>query len=143
MGDPEGKTKPAAILCTDPNKSPLEIVKHHVKRWQAEVTLQEVRIHLGVETQRQWSDLAILRTTPILMATFSIITLWANKMKNIEINQTTWYQKKMPTFSDTINAIRNRIWQYWFSLLSSKNKESKEIKRLLIKHLIFMTTRAS
>lgn len=88
--DPEGKTKPAAILCTDPNKSPFEIVQHYAKRWQAEVTLQEVRVHLGVETQRQWSDLAILRTTPILMATFSIITLWANKMKNIEINQTTW-----------------------------------------------------
>ena len=36
-------------------------------RWPVEVTFHEVRTHLGVETQRQWSDLAILRTTPALL----------------------------------------------------------------------------
>ena len=29
---------------------------------------QEVRTHLGVETQRQWSDQAIARTTPVLVS---------------------------------------------------------------------------
>jgi hypothetical protein len=30
-----------------------------------EVTFEETRSHRGVETQRQWSDKAILRTTPV------------------------------------------------------------------------------
>jgi hypothetical protein len=40
----------------------------------------EVRAHLGVVTQRQWSDKAILRTTPALLGLFSIVTLWANAL---------------------------------------------------------------
>jgi hypothetical protein len=48
-----------------------------VSRWQLEVMFQDVRAHLGVETQRQWSDLAILRTTPALLDLFSLVTLWA------------------------------------------------------------------
>jgi hypothetical protein len=31
-----------------------------------EVTYEESRAHLGVETQRQWSDPAVFRTAPLL-----------------------------------------------------------------------------
>lgn len=75
--DPTGEKKTFTLLCTDLDKSPIEIVQHYVKRWQIEVTFEEVRAHLGVETQRQWSDLAIQRTTPVLMALFSLVTIWA------------------------------------------------------------------
>ena len=47
-----------------------------------------VRTHLGVETQRQWSDLAIARTTPALLGLFSWTTLAAgcrHPMKRIEM----------------------------------------------------------
>ncbi|HHS96091.1 MAG TPA: hypothetical protein ENJ45_05825 [Phaeodactylibacter sp.] len=40
-----------------------KIVRHFLKPWQVEVTFEEVRAHLGVET-----DISILRTTPVLMA---------------------------------------------------------------------------
>jgi hypothetical protein len=30
-----------------------------------------------VETQRQWSDRAIARTTPALLGLYSLVTLWA------------------------------------------------------------------
>lgn len=76
--DPEAELDPTAILCTDLDLKPIEIVQHFVKRWQVEVTFEEVRAHLGVETQRQWSDLSIARAAPVLMALFSIVTLWGD-----------------------------------------------------------------
>jgi len=94
--DPEEKTDPTPIVSTDLDLDPIDIVRHFVKRWPVEVTFEEVRAHLGVETQRQWSDLAILRSTPILMALFSIITLWANQlvsMQKLTVFQTAWYNK--------------------------------------------------
>lgn len=88
------------------------MVRHYLKRWQVEVTFEEVRAHLGVETQRQWSDLSIARTTPVLMALFSIVTLWADtlqSMQKLTVFQTAWYQKTYPTFSDAVASVRYRI----------------------------------
>ena len=79
--DPQGEFTPQALLCTDPSADPTQILEWFVLRWQLEVTLQEVRAHLGVETQRQWSDQAIARTTPILMGLFSWTTLAAHLLR--------------------------------------------------------------
>jgi len=136
--DPKGELEPFALLCTDLKMNPIEIVQHYVKRWQVEVTFQEVRAHLGVETQRQWSDLAILRTTPVLMALFSLITIWANQLHKVgllDIEQTTWYKKQYPTFADALASVRKRIYQYQISSQSPKNGNREKIKQLLIKHL--------
>ena len=76
--DPTGQLDDVALSCTDLDLTAIEIVQYYLKRWAVEVTFEEVRAHLGVETQRQWSDLSIIRTTPSLMALFSIITIWAN-----------------------------------------------------------------
>ena len=65
--DPQGSFATQALLCTDPAADPTQILEWFVLRWQLEVTFHEVRTHLGVETQRQWSDLAIARTTPALL----------------------------------------------------------------------------
>ena len=69
--DLQGAFDPQALLCTDPAADPARILEWFVQRWQLEVTFQEVRIHLGLEAQRQWSDLAIARTTPVLLGLFS------------------------------------------------------------------------
>jgi len=72
------------------------------------VTYHEVREHLGVETQRQWSDLAILRTTPALLALFSLVTLLAHqhaKRCKLPIRQAAWYHKSQPTFSDALALV--------------------------------------
>ena len=61
--DPQGKYEPMALLCTNQDAEAAQIVEWFVLRWTVEVTFHEVRAHLGVETQRQWADLAILRTT--------------------------------------------------------------------------------
>jgi hypothetical protein len=112
--DPKGKFKTQALLCTDVKADPVQIVKWFVLRWQVEVTYHEVREHLGVETQRQWSDLAILRTTPVLLGLFSLVTLWAHqytRRRQLPIRQTAWYHKPQPTFSDALALVRRQIWQ--------------------------------
>jgi len=65
--DPRGVFPTQALLCTDLDATPLQIISWFLLRWQVEVTFHEVRAHLGVETQRQWSPQAIQRTTPALM----------------------------------------------------------------------------
>jgi hypothetical protein len=114
--DPNGKFETKALLCTDPSADPLQILQCFVRRWQIEVTFQEVRTHLGVETQRQWSDQAIARTTPILMGLFSWVTLLANQSQvdgRLPVRQAAWYAKTTPTFSDAIALVRRRIWSHW------------------------------
>ena len=76
--DPSGERDAQAFLCTDTDLEPVAILGRFVFRWRIETTFQEVREHLGVETQRQWADLAILRTTPALLGLYSLITVWAH-----------------------------------------------------------------
>jgi hypothetical protein len=84
-------------------------------RWQVEVTFEEVRRHLGVETQRQWSDKAIARTTPALLGLFSWITLLADAFhavgQLVTARQSAWYSKTLPTFSDSLALVRFQLWQ--------------------------------
>ena len=75
--DPQHKFDAQALLCTDLQATPEQILAWFVQRWQLEVTFEEARRHLGLETQRQWSDLAIARTTPALLGLFSLVTLLA------------------------------------------------------------------
>ena len=76
--DPRGEFQTQSVLSTDPNLEPRQILMWFVRRWRVEVTFHEVRTHLGVETQRQWSDAAIARTTPTLLGLFSLVTLLAH-----------------------------------------------------------------
>jgi hypothetical protein len=112
--DPQGKLEPKAFLCTDQAMDPVEILRSFVRRWQVEVTYAEVRRHLGVETQRQWSDLAIARTTPCLLGLFSIVTLVADQLYaqgGTVVRQASWYAKPSPTFSDALAVVRRHLWR--------------------------------
>lgn len=111
--DPKDTFKPQALLCTDLRIKPEQILKWFVMRWRVEVTFQEVRAHLGVETQRQWNDWAILRTTPALLGLFSLVTLLAHrsiKCGKLPVRQAAWYVKRLPTFSDALSVVRQRLW---------------------------------
>ena len=82
--------------------------------WQLEVTFQEVRRHLGFETQRQWSDLSIERTTPALLGLFSLIALfahqWMRQAAGAFRRQAAWYHKRHPTFADALAVVRKELW---------------------------------
>jgi hypothetical protein len=127
--DPKGKFKTQALLCTDLTITPVQIIRWFVLRWQLEVTFREVREHLGVETQRQWSDLAILRTTPVLLALFSLVTLMAHqhaRRRKLPMRQAAWYHKTKPTFSDALALVRWQIWQHeCFPSVASPSDNSK------------------
>jgi hypothetical protein len=114
LRDPGRRFDPQALLCTDLAQEPLQIVRWFAQRWQLEVTFREVRDHLGVETQRQWSDKAIARATPCLLGLFSIVTLLATRLShhaNLQVSATAWYRKQQPTFADTVAAVRQQIWR--------------------------------
>jgi hypothetical protein len=129
--DPKGKFKSQALLCTDLNEEPEQILKWFVMRWQLEVTFHEVRDHLGVETQRQWSDWAIARTTPALLGLFSLVTLLANthaQNGKIPIRQDAWYCKPLPTFSDALALVRQVVWQHRYFQLSQKRYDLRKLQ---------------
>src|SRR5579859_4142172 len=108
--DREGAFEPAALLCTDQDAAPAAILAWFVQRWQLEVTLEECRAHLGLETQRQWNDLAIARTTP-------------------------WYAKAQPTFSDTLALVRRYLWTRTDFPLSPPTEDVPQIPPGLADHL--------
>jgi len=112
--DPLGEYDTVCLLCTDQEALPPAIVDWFVMRWQLEVTFEEARRHLGVETQRQWSDQAIKRTTPLLLGLFSWITLVAHTFHlsgpPVSVRQAAWYAKPLPTFSDALALVRQQLW---------------------------------
>jgi DDE superfamily endonuclease len=111
--DPSGEKEPQAFLCTDQAADPVDILRWFVRRWRTETTFEEARRHLGIETQRQWSDLAILRTTPALLALFSLVTLWASQLaaeRGPVVECVRWYRKPLPTFSDALALVRHELW---------------------------------
>jgi len=136
--DPKGKFKTQALLCTDLTEKPEQILKWFVMRWQLEVTFHEVRDHLGVETQRQWSDWAIARTTPALLALFSLVTLLANTHARngaIPIRQDAWYYKPLPTFSDALALVRQEVWQHRYFQLSQKRYDVRKLQPEVLNYL--------
>lgn len=145
LKDPEGKLEPLLLACSDVETSTGDIVRFFVRRWRVEVTFAEVRRHLGVETQRQWADLAIERTTPCLMALFSIVCLLANDLnraKKIKPNQAAWYKKKNITFSDILVAVRLELFEHSQLFTSHKNDLVNSSKDK-IRHLWFLLTQAA
>jgi len=133
--DPTGQLDPQALLSTDRAVPPQQIVEWFVLRWQLEVTFEETRAHLGIETQRQWSDLAILRTTPALLGLFSLVTLFAHHLlrgQPLPIRQAAWYTKALPTFVDTLALVRHELWPVSFSYLSPPQPDMVEIPRALL-----------
>src|SRR3954470_4148271 len=136
--DPQQQFRTQALLCTDREVAPAQIVQWFVLRWQLETTYAEVRAHLGVETQRQWSDLAIARTTPCLLALFSLITLLASELHQrgkLPLRSSAWYRKTQPTFSDTIAAVRQQLWSSLPFTQSTKRRDLIKIPRLFFQHL--------
>jgi DDE superfamily endonuclease len=111
--DPKGLLEPRAYFSTCPNDRPRAVVQQFIKRWTIETTFEESRTHLGLETQRQWSDRAIERTTPCLFGLYSVVALLAHALHpdgRIPMQRTAWYDKPQATFADVLAAIRRHLW---------------------------------
>ena len=130
--DPTGQLDPSALLSTDLGLGALAILTYFVRRWSVEVTFQEARAHLGMETQRQWSEQAIARTTPVLLGLFSIVTLLAQVLKEqdeLYVAQAAWYQKPLPSFSDALASVRRKIWHPRYFSVSGLEADIEKIPR--------------
>ena len=136
--DPTGVRDPQAFLCTDLEATPVTILGWFVSRWSVETTFQDSRAHLGIETQRQWSDLAIARTTPAIFGLFSLVTLWAADPKIVDRlrpRSTAWYRKRYPSFSDALAAVRRAFWRATTFSTSRHPPDSVKIPAALMQRL--------
>lgn len=116
--DPSGERNTVAYFTTDLHLDARHIIATFVKRWAIEVTFELARAHLGVETQRQWSDKAIERTTPALLGLCSIVVLMVQALYPDELPplpQAAWYPKAHATFHDILALLRQRLWLHWLS----------------------------
>jgi DDE superfamily endonuclease len=124
--DPQGKLRMEAFFCTDLQATPVQILAWAVMRWSVEVTFEEARAHVGLGTQRQWSDLAIVRTTPVLLALFSLVTLLALRLSQggpMPMETTAWYHKTEPTFVDCLALVRRHLWRARYLVNSAAEPE--------------------
>lgn len=111
--DPRHPERLEAFFSTDLTLGAQQIIEWFVLRWNVEVTFEESRRHLGVETQRQWSDLAIARTTPALLGLFSIVCWLGYHLRErliLYVFSSAWYVKEEATFSDVLALVRRAIW---------------------------------
>ena len=135
----EERRGPYALLCTDTEAEPLRILQWYLLRWQVEVTpyqvrgrlFEELRAHLGLETQRQWSERAIARTTPALFGLFSVVTLAADilieQRGGMGPRTAAWYDQTSPSFADAIALVRRHLWVQQGTLMPSE-REHESIK---------------
>jgi len=136
--DPQGEFATQALLCTDHAVAPAEVLAWFVCRWQLEVTFEEARRHLGVETQRQWSEAAIRRTTPALLGLFSLVTMFAHQQPAHPApvpRQAAWYHKPRPTFSDALALVRRQLWTVDGYPTSSPRTHMVKVPRALLDRL--------
>ena len=142
--DKEGNKAPVALLSTNVEMSVDQMISYFIRRWSMEVTFKEVRAQLGVETQRQWSDQAIARTTPSLMALLTIVTLWANslhKSKLLNAQSTAWYNKEHLTFLDAVAAVHTQIWEQKEFCMSDQQNDMIKIPKALLSELTTLLAR--
>jgi hypothetical protein len=121
-----------SCFCTDLQATPVQILEWVVMRWSVEVTFEEARAHLGLETQRQWSDQAIARTTPILLALFSLVTILALELSpggQLPVPVTAWYHKVEPTFTDCLALVRRHLWCTQYVVNSAPEPEFVQFPR--------------
>jgi hypothetical protein len=138
--DPQGAFPTQALLCTDLDAPPAQIIAWFVQRWQMESTFHAAREHLGVETGRGWAERTIRRTTPVLLGLFSLVTLLAHDYlrdgpQALTSRRAAWYPKRTPTFSDTLALVRRHLWTQVTFATSPTDTEVPKVAPTLANHL--------
>ncbi len=129
-----------AFFSTQPDLGAVEIIAAFVGRWALEVTFEESRAHLGVETQRQWSDLAIERSTPALLGLYSLVAVIAKRLYSegaLPVATSAWYHKQEATFSDALMAVRKLLWNDFNFHTSPSDPDLLLIPRAEFNRLVF------
>ena len=142
--DPSGDKEPQAFVCTDRHADPVDVLRWFVRRWRVETPFEEARRHLGMETQRQWSDLAILRTTPALLGLVSLVTLWATQLQagqRLLPECVRWYPKHAATFSDALALVRRELWTAPAFAPSGPDQDAPKLSASVLSRLLLVACR--
>jgi len=136
--DPKGKLRDESFYTTDLAMTPQEIIRHFVERWTIEVTFEESKRFLGTESTRNRKKQSVLRSFPLLMGLFSLISLWYfdrfKERPEVSTAQ-SWYHKEQPTFADAIKAMRKDIWDLNLFSMLPKNNNIKKIPKTFMAFL--------
>jgi hypothetical protein len=135
---PDNSFKPTAFFCSDLSIPPELIITWFVARWNLEVTFEEIRAFLGFETQRQWSQRAIERTTPCLFGLFSLVVLMALRLhpRSLPVRTAAWYPNAKASFSDALAAVRFDLWRSLNIYTSSSDPDMLLIPKTALDSLI-------
>ena len=138
--DPDGKRPPKALFSTDQRQTAEQIIMDFMKRWSLESTFEESRAQLGIETQRQWSDLAVERTTPLLFGLYSLVTLFGQALHpdgTIPVAQSAWYHKQTATFRDVFTVVRRHLWANFSFPTSATDPDVVLVPRSILSRLAY------
>lgn len=143
LGDPKQNQEHAYFFCSDVAVTAVWIIQQYARRWSIEVTFEESRALLGLETTRHWCKQSVLRVTPILLGLFSVVTLIWNNLpaarRRVVSTATPCYVKSSVTFADALAAVRRELWKT--TLLRHRGKEpcltclSKRLRNTMLWHL--------
>ena len=137
--DPKGRLDPRAYFSTCIHDGPRAVVQQFIKRWTVETTFEESRAHLGLDTQRQWSDRAIERTTPCLFGLYAVVTLLAHALPpegKVPVQRAAWYPKSHATFADGLAVVRRHLWGDFSSSTSTHGPDLVGIPRSELSRLL-------
>lgn len=131
---PDGRFAPPALLTTNQQLAPAQVLTYVIRRWHMETTVEDSRAHLGLETQRQWSDTATARTTPVLLALYALVTLSAAQLLGtnpMPVRTAAWYRQEAATVSDTMALVRRGLWSQNHLSMSPTEADVVKIPRSL------------
>ncbi|WP_420905500.1 hypothetical protein [Candidatus Magnetaquiglobus chichijimensis] len=130
--DPEDKgSKAHPLFSTAHDLTAWHIVERCVMRWRIEMTFWDSRRHLEGKSPRQWSDKAIERTTPTLLARFSMVCLRAVQISKgtalAMVRQRAWPVKQEAVFSDVLACVRRGIWSHQYFVNSAPQADCVQL----------------
>lgn len=89
---------------------------HHpgfMTRWSLEGNFEESRAHLGIETQRQWSDLVSERASPLLFGLSRVVARFGYALdpdRCLPVAHAAWSRTQAAPLHDVLAAVRRHLW---------------------------------
>jgi hypothetical protein len=116
LGEPGQGLEDAYFYSSDVDMAPQRVIELYASRWNIEVTFEESRALLGLETTRHWCRQSVLRAVPMLLGLFTAVALlWAKlpaaTRRTCRDSATPCYPKQVPTFADALFGVRREIWR--------------------------------
>ena len=137
--DLDGTHRDEYFFSTDVQMSAKEIIEAYTGRWSIEVTFQEARAYLGLESTRGWTQNTVLRMAPCLFGLYSLVALWYAQLsqRDQQAGRLHWSGKDTVTFSDAITAVRRWIWRKGIFAECDQTGTLQKIPRRLMHILLY------